>query len=175
MKTIFLILVSATLFVGCAGESEVAPPKEELVVVVNKTTLHTNGATMVHVSMTNNLPMSILVGVNAAVEHQSSGLVTNYGCNPMIHGHTGGMSVYSNVSMEPGQGFDAVLSPVRVKEPFQLHFCSFMSREGVEGMVDEAGNKVKSLKTGIDHESYLGGTFYQLSPLIEPATQPEEE
>ncbi len=75
------------------------------------------------------------------------------------------------LTLAAGDGITAALSPIQMLHRFQIEFVCFPSRLGVPGMVDRAKDKVEELRDGSQHESYVGDSFFVLSPVIAPMAE----
>jgi hypothetical protein len=163
-------IVGLCALLGCSKAK--APPP---VITVRLATVTTNagGDVMVQLSITNQSASAVLVGVRSAVYRAQDSWVTNFDIRPLFVGVTGPGSAASDVTLAAGDGVTAALSPIQVARPFQLEFVCFPSRTGVGGVVDDTKDKFEQFKDGSPHESFLGDSFFVLSPLIDPQTEPD--
>jgi hypothetical protein len=157
-------IVGLCAVLGC---SKLKAPLPVVAVGLVTVTTNADGEVLVQLSLTNHSASAILVGVRSAV-HQAQGLwKTNFDIRPRFVGLAGPGSEASDVTLAAGDGITAALSPFRVPPPFRLEFVCFPSRLGVDGMVDKAKDKINEFRDGSARESYLGGSFFVLSPLID--------
>lgn len=162
------VIVGLCAPVGCSKAKAPAP-----VITVRLATVTTNasGDVLVQLSITNQSASAVLVGVRSTVYRAQNLWITNFDIRPRFVGVAGLGSAASDVTLAAGAGVTAALSPLQVPRPFQLEFVCFPSRTGVAGVVDDTKDKFEQFKDGSRHESYLGDSFFVLSPLIAPQTE----
>jgi hypothetical protein len=156
---------------GLVGCSKAKAP----VITVRLATVTTNasGDVLVQLSITNQSASAVLVGVRSAIYRAQDSWITNFDIRPRFVGMAGPGSAASDVTLAAGDGVTAALSPIQVPRPFLLEFVCFPSRTGIPGVVDDTKDKLAQFKDGSPHESYLGDSFFVLSPLIDPETEPD--
>ena len=164
-----LAIVGLCSLLGCSKTKAPTP-----IIKVRLATVTTNsiGEILVQLNIANQSASTVLVGVRSAIYQDKGSWNTNFNIRPRFVGLAGTGSEASDVSLASGNEVTAMLSPLRVPHPFQLEFICFPSRSGFTGMVDKTKDKFEQLKDGSTHESYLGDSFFVLSPLIDPKTEP---
>jgi len=160
----FVPILGLCALLGCSKPKAPLP-----VVAVRLVTVTTNasGEVLVQLSLTNHSASAILVGVRCAIHQAQGSRTTNFDIRPRFVGLAGPGSEASDVTLAAGSGITAALSPFHVPSPFRLEFVCFPSRLGIEGIVDKAKDKINEFRDGSPRESYLGGSFFVLSPLID--------
>ena len=166
-----LAIVGLCCLLGCSKEKATAPvPTVQLATV----TTNSIGEILVQLNITNHSASAVLIGVRSVIYQDKGSWNTNFNIHPRFIGLAGAGSEASDVSLASGNGITAMLSPLRVPHPFHLEFVCFPSRSGIIGMVDKTKDKFEQLKDGSTHESFLGDSFFVLSPLIDPKTEPSD-
>ena len=160
-------------FCALLGCSKAKAPAPAITVRLAMVTTNTNGDVLVQLSITNQSASAVLVGVRSAVYRAHDSWITNFDIRPRFVGLAGPGSAASDVTLAAGDGVTAALSPLQVPRPFQLEFVCFRSRTGIAGVVDDTKDKFAQFKDGALHESHLGDSFFVLSPLIDPQTEPD--
>ena len=168
--TLTLVVASICVLVGCSKGPAGAAPSVLLGVVSAQS--NPGGAAVVQLSLTNTTARSILVGGRSVIEQKQGVWATNYSRVPMFVGLSGAGSIASDLTLGAGAGMTVTLSPVKVSGPFRLEFVCFPQRKGLAGVTDTATDKLQTWKDGSQHESYLGASFFLVSPLIEALTGP---
>jgi hypothetical protein len=164
-----LAIVGLCCLLGCSKEKATAPvPTVQLATV----TTNSIGEILVQLNITNQSASAVLISVRSAIYQDKGSWNTNFNIHPRFVGLAGAGSEASDVSLASGNGITAMLSPLRVPHPFHLEFVCFPSRSGIIGMVDKTKDKFEQLKDGSTHESFLGDSFFVLSPLIDPKAEP---
>ncbi len=141
---------------------------------VNVARVGTNaaGEVLVQLGLTNRSARAMVVSVRSAIYAVQGTWTTNFNIHPLFVGLAGSGSQASDVSLVVGQGITVALAPVQVSGPFHIELVCFPSREGIAGTVDKAKDKIDEVKDGSHHQSYLGDSFYVVSPLIDPWPEP---
>jgi len=163
-------LSAIVAFCALLGCSKAKAPAPAITVQLAAVTTNAGGDVLVQLSITNQSASAVLVGVRSAVYRAQDSWITNFDIRPRFVGLAGPGSAASDVTLAAGDGVTAALSPLQVPQPFQLEFVFFPSRSGIVGTVDKAKDKVEEFKDASPHESYLGDSFFLLSPLIDPQT-----
>lgn len=167
----FLAIVGLCTLLGCF---KAKPPEPVPTVRLATVTTNSIGEILVQLNITNQSASAVLVGVRSIIYQDKSSWNTNFNISPRFVGLAGTGSEASDVTLASGKGITAMLSPLRVPHPFQLELICFPSRSGIIGMVDKTKDKFEQLKDGSTHESFLGDSFFVLSPLIDPKTEPSD-
>ncbi len=158
---------------GLLGCSKATPPVPAM--SVNVATVGTNavGEVLVQLNLTNRSARGVVVSARSAIYAAQGTWITNFNIHPLFVGLAGPGSQASDVSLLAGQGITAALAPVQVSGPFQIEWVCFPSRAGIAGTVDKAQDKIVDSKDGSQHKSYLGESFYVVSPSIDPRPEPD--
>jgi len=161
-------IVGLCALLGCSKAKVPAP-----VITVRLATVTTNasGDVLVQLSITNQSASAVLVGVRSAVYRTQDSWITNFDIHPLFVGMAGPGSMASDVTLAAGNGISAALQPLQMAHPFQIEFVCFPSRSGIAGMADKTKDKFEQFKDGSTHKSYLGDSFFVLSPVIDPVTE----
>ena len=165
----------SSIFALCAllGCSKQKAPAPVMTVRLAAVTTNLSGEVLVQLSITNQSASAVLVGVRSTIYRAQGSWITNFDIRPRFVGVAGTGSEASVVTLASGVEITAALSPLRVPHPFQLEFVCFPGRSGITGIVDKTKDKFEQFKDGSPHESYLGDSFFVLSPVIDPGTEPD--